>query len=67
MDKYLLDVQEAKAFLYGQLELYKIQFSETGDNKYLDVMNKLNKVGVTIKKMDETILHLFKENKELKK
>lgn len=67
MDKYLLDVQEAKAFLYGQLELYKIKFSETGDNKYLDVMNKLNKVGVTIKKMDETILHLFKENKELKK
>jgi len=67
MNKYLQEVQEAKSFLYGQIELYKIEFSETGNNKYLDVMNKIYKVGKTIKKMDELILHLHKENKQLKK
>ena len=36
-------VNNAKAFLLGQLELYKIQFAETGNNKYLEVMNELHK------------------------
>ena len=66
-DKYLLEVQELKSFLYGQLELYKMEFSETGNNKYLDVMNKLNKCQETVIKMDELIIHLLKERRELLK
>ena len=55
------------SFLEGQLELYKIEFSETGNNKYLDVMNRLNITLETINKMDEIIQKLSIENKELKK
>ena len=29
-------------FINAQLELYKIEFAETSDNKYLEVMNKMN-------------------------
>ena len=64
---YLLEVQELKSFINGQLELYKIEFSETGNNKYLDVMNRLNITLETINKMDEIIQKLSIENKELKK
>ncbi len=59
---YLTEKQLANNFLYGQLELYKIEFSETGDNKYLEVMNNFNKTLNTLKKMDELIQRLSKEN-----
>lgn len=48
-----MDIQLEKinrrAFLFAQLELYKIQFTNTGYNKYLEVMNEINK---TIKFLD---------------
>ncbi len=64
-DKYLLEVQELKSFLYSQLELYKIEFADTGNNKYLDVMNKLNKCQETVFKMDELIQELLKRRRNL--
>ena len=64
---YLLEIQEAKSFLYAQLELYKIEFANTGNNKYLEVMNQLNKTANTLNKMDNAVIRLSKENRELKK
>ena len=66
-DKYLIEVQELKCFLLGQIELYKIEFTETQNNKYLDVMNKLNKCTETVNKMDELINYLIKERKNTSK
>lgn len=63
-DKYLIEVQELKCFLLGQIELYKIEFSETQNNKYLDVMNKLNKCTETVNKMDDLINHLLTERRK---
>ena len=63
-DKYLTEVQELKCFLLGQIELYKIEFSETQNNKYLDVMNKLNKCTETVNKMDDLINHLLTERRK---
>ena len=58
---YLIEKQLAEYFLYGQLELYKIEFSNTGNNKYLEVMNDLNRTINTFKKMDEAINKLILE------
>jgi len=58
---YLIEKQLAESFLYGQLELYKIEFSNTGNNKYLEVMNDLNRTINAIKKMDEAINKLILE------
>lgn len=55
-------VNNAKAFLLGQLELYKIQFAKTGDNKYLEVMNELNKT-IEVMKFFELALKHRNENK----
>ena len=65
-NSYLIEVTEAKGFLYGQLELYKIEFAETDNNKYLQVMNKMNQTLETVIKMDETIRRLSKEIHSLK-
>ncbi len=64
---YLLKVQKAQNFLQGQLTLYKIEFSETDNNKYLEVMNELNNTLDTVIRMDKVVQRLIKENKELKK
>jgi len=64
---YTVSVQNVQSFLMGQLELYKIEFIQTSDNKYLEVMNNINITNETIKKMDNTIRRLTKENLELKK
>jgi len=58
---YLIEKQLAESFLYGQLELYKIEFAETGNNKYLEVMNDLNRTINIFKKMDEAINKLILE------
>jgi hypothetical protein len=50
-------VNNAKAFLLGQIELYKIQFAETGDNKYLEVMNELNKTIEVMKFFESALKH----------
>ena len=42
IEKLDIKILNAKNFLHGQLELYKVEFSETGNNDYLDVMNSLN-------------------------
>jgi hypothetical protein len=54
-------------FLTGQSELYKIKFSETGDNKYLEKMNQFHVTVKCFRHMREKIIELYKENKELKK
>jgi len=51
-------------FINAQLELYKIEFAETSDNKYLEVMNKMNDTLNLIK--DLTTVHK-KTCKELMK
>ena len=43
MNGYLTQKQEVESFLYGQLELYKIEFSQTNDNNYLEVMKNIKK------------------------
>ncbi|NQY44030.1 MAG: hypothetical protein HRT87_11885 [Legionellales bacterium] len=64
MNGYLTQKQEVESFLYGQLELYKIEFSQTNDNNYLEVMNNINKTINIIKRMDSTISKLSKNNIE---
>lgn len=66
-NKYLLRLLNAKNFLTGQLALYKIEFIETDNNKYLQVMNELNSTLETITRMDDLIHKILKENRELKK
>jgi len=63
---YLTEKQITENFLNGQLELYKIKFAEIGDNKYLKVMNNLNMDIEFIRKSDDVIKKLSKENKKLK-
>lgn len=55
-----------ESFLKGQLELYKVEFSETGNNKYLEVMNQFNETIKCFNHMKQVIEELHKENKELK-
>ena len=51
-------------FINAQLELYKIEFAETSDNKYLEVMNKMNDTLNLIK----DLTNVYKSNcKELMK
>tara|TARA_R110002167_G_scaffold320694_1_gene526537 strand:+ start:617 stop:838 length:222 start_codon:yes stop_codon:yes gene_type:complete len=56
-----------ESFLQGQLELYKREFAETGNNRYLEVMNQLNATIITFRHMRETIDRLARENIKLKK
>jgi hypothetical protein len=48
------------------LELYKIEFADTGNNRYLEVMNQLNATLMSFKHMRETIDRLARENIKLK-
>ena len=63
---YTVEIQNAQHIIMGQLELYKIEFAETGDNRYLQVMNDLNQTQETIRRMDKVIRRLSKENRQLK-
>jgi hypothetical protein len=74
IEGYKLAVNSAMNFLNGQLELYKIEFVDTGDNKYLEVMNNINStfklignMDFEIKRLSKECRRLEKENKELKK
>ncbi len=64
--KYEIAVREAKAFLYGQKELYKIEYIKSEDDNYLEVMNSMNNTAKTLISMDLTIVRQAKEIKELK-
>lgn len=55
-----------ESFLQGQLELYKIKFSETGNNKYLEVMNQFDSTLKCFRHMKKNLTELYKENKKLK-
>ena len=66
-ENYTHSVNEAMNFLNGQLELYKIEFINTGDNKYLQVMNDLNSTFKLIGNMDFEIKRLSKECHKLSK
>ena len=66
-NKYTLCVLETKNFLFGQIELYKIQFSETSNNGYLEVMNSLNNSLDTVQRMSNAIDRLAKQNTRLKR
>ena len=63
---YTVEIQNAQHIIMGQLELYKIEFAETGDNRYLQVMNNLNQTQETIRRMDKVIKRFSKENRQLK-
>ena len=64
--RYTIAVLNARTFILGQLELYKIEFSETSNNKYLQVMNDLNTTLDTIERMDKVVNRLILENNKLK-
>ena len=53
-------------FLEGQLELYKIEFARTGNNKYLDVMNELNKSIEIIDFLNRALIYRTKQYSRLK-
>ena len=56
-----------ETFLQGQLELYKIEFAETGNTKYLEVMNQFDATLKCFRHMKRSIEILAKQNEELKK
>lgn len=64
--RYTIALLNARTVILGQLELYKIEFSETSDNKYLQVMNDLNTTLDTIERMDKVVNRLILENNKLK-
>jgi hypothetical protein len=73
IEQYNFSLSAGKMFLIGQLELYKIEFTETGNNDYLKVMNDFNETIKLLETMDGEILRLSKhcrrlynENKQLK-
>jgi hypothetical protein len=66
-NRYEVRVANSKVFLQGQLTLYKIKFSETDNNKYLQVMNEISETLDTVMRMDNLVRRVLKKNRELKK
>ncbi len=56
-----MEINQTLYFLGGQLELYKIEFAETDNNKYLQVMNKLNDSIELINKLKKVAIGTTKE------
>ena len=74
IDGYKLSLSMGMNFLMEQLELYKEQFAESGDNKYLKTMNDMYScyklvvnMDYEIKRLSKECRRLTKENTELKK
>lgn len=67
IDGYKTSVILGQTFLFGQLEAYKIKFSETGDNKYLQTMNDMHSCYKLVINMDFEIRRLSKECRRLDK
>ena len=61
-----LRILSAKQFLTGQLALFKIEFVNTEDNKYLEVMNEINKTLTLIDYLEKNSIELGKQNRKLK-
>ena len=66
-ERYDIALLTTKAFLTGKLEMYKIEFSETANNKYLEVMNNIHSTYKLIINMDYEIKRLSKECRRLQK
>lgn len=62
----ILNIALAKKIVQGQLELYKIEYAETNNDNYLQVMLDFRRTLEVLKSMDSVITKLSKENKELK-
>ena len=62
-----LDLIDTKNFLTGQLELYKIEFVKTNNNKYLSTMNDFDKAIKTVNYLESVLRRLAEENRGLKK
>ena len=74
IDGYKISLALATTFLYAQLEAYKIKFTDSGDNKYLEVMNNMHScykmvlnMDFEIRRLSKECWRLTKENRELKK
>lgn len=63
-DTIQLKINEAKTFMVGQIELYKLQFVETHDSKYLEVMNDLNKTLQLIIFLEKNSIEISKQLKK---
>jgi hypothetical protein len=61
-----LEYINRKSFIDGQLKLYKIEFANTNNDKYLDVMNELSKMNVFLAKTKDVMYNVHRENKALK-
>ncbi|NQY44184.1 MAG: hypothetical protein HRT87_12680 [Legionellales bacterium] len=74
IDGYKTSLLLGTTFLMGQLESCKTRFIDTGDNKFLDMMNNMYSTYKMVLNMDYEIRRLSKEcrrltkeNQELKK
>lgn len=54
-----------RSFIEGQLKLYKCEFVDTQNEKYLEVMNELNKTCEFMEHSINIMESLFKENNRL--
>lgn len=74
IDGYKTSLALATTFLYSQLESYKTAFTDSGNNKYLEVMNNMHScyklvinMDFEIRRLSKECIRLDKENKELRK
>ena len=66
MSHFDLEHNARLTFLYGQLELYKIEFANSGNNKYLEVMNEMHKTINFIKSNRVLLDKIILDNQKLK-
>lgn len=62
----IIKILNVKSFLKGQLELYKIEFSETGKEDYFHVMSELKNAIDCIELLTEKLRISIVNNKTLK-
>jgi hypothetical protein len=62
-----LKINDSIQFLQGQLELYKIEFANTGDNKYIATMNDIKKSIEVIDFLDRALMYRTKQYIKLKR
>ncbi|MAG50029.1 hypothetical protein CL621_00105 [archaeon] len=72
MTKFRSDIEETlitfnvDSFLSGQLDLYKIEFNETGNEKYLQVMHEFKQAKESYRHLKREVQRLALENSQLK-
>jgi hypothetical protein len=65
-DKIQFKINSTKHFLEGQLKLYKMEFIETENNKYLEVMNEMNEALRVVRYLESFSKKLMKDYNQLK-